>query len=62
MNTVRKKIRKTIPFTTASKKYVDGGNEFKYDISDTLWEPLYMSHCIPTQHNNKEKININKLI
>jgi hypothetical protein len=36
-----------------------GGSLSKYDIFETLYEPLLMPQCIFTQHNHKEK-NINK--
>jgi hypothetical protein len=31
-----------------------GGSGFKYDIFDTLQEPLQMLQCTPTQHNNNK--------
>jgi hypothetical protein len=32
-----------------------GEGEFKYDIFDTLSEPLLMPQCTPTKHNYKRK-------
>jgi hypothetical protein len=32
-----------------------GGNDFKYDVFDTLKELLLIPQCTPTQHNNKRK-------
>jgi hypothetical protein len=33
-----------------------GGDEFKYDIFDTLSEPLQILQCTPTQHDHKNSI------
>jgi hypothetical protein len=36
-------------------KESSGGGEFKYDVSDTLQEPLWILQCTPTQDNNNKK-------
>jgi hypothetical protein len=37
------------------RKILSRGGEFKYDIFDTLTEPLQMPQYTPTQHNKRKK-------